>query len=114
MTTDPDPIEINVHQVKSRIGASDGFLLLDCRERAEVETVAIDGSFWLPMSELVDRVAELESHREHNIVVYCHLGGRSLQVATYLRERGFAAQSMTGGINQWSAEIDPKPCSSEA
>ena len=27
-------------------------------------------------------------------------------VAGWLRERGFQAQSMAGGIDQWAAEID--------
>jgi rhodanese-related sulfurtransferase len=32
---------------------------------------------------------------------------RSLRVATWLRSRGFAAaQSMAGGIDAWSDEID--------
>ena len=46
--------------------------------------------------------------RIDRIVVYCHLGGRSHRVATWLREQGFAqAQSMAGGIDQWAAEIEP-------
>jgi rhodanese-related sulfurtransferase len=41
-------------------------------------------------------------------VVHCHHGGRSLRVAHWLREQGFAnAQSMAGGIDRWSQEIDP-------
>ncbi len=43
------------------------------------------------------------------ILVYCHHGMRSLRAVEMLRHLGYgAAQSVTGGIEQWSVEIDPK------
>ncbi|NNE01010.1 MAG: rhodanese [Pirellulaceae bacterium] len=84
------------------------FLLLDVREKDEYETARIDGSVLIPMSELRDRVDELEQHRDRLIVVHCHHGGRSLRVTNALREMGFAkVQNLAGGIDQWSQEIDP-------
>jgi rhodanese-related sulfurtransferase len=60
------------------------------------------------MSEFTERLGDLEPHRNTRIVVHCHHGGRSLRVATWLRQQGFPqAQSMAGGIDQWSQEIDP-------
>jgi rhodanese-related sulfurtransferase len=51
---------------------------------------------------------ELESHRNRHIVVLCHVGGRSLRVTRWLRQQGFTqAQNLSGGIDQWSQEIDP-------
>ena len=36
------------------------------------------------------------------------MGGRSLRVAAFLRQQGFdQAQSMAGGIDEWSQTIDP-------
>ena len=62
----------------------------------------------LPMSELANRVAELEPHRDGEIVVHCHHGGRSLRVAMWLRNQGFArVSSLAGGIDLWSQQIDP-------
>jgi rhodanese-related sulfurtransferase len=50
----------------------------------------------------------LAAHRDRRIVVHCHHGGRSLRVANWLRGQGFEqAQSMAGGIDAWSTEIDP-------
>ncbi len=84
------------------------FFFLDCREPDEYETAAIPGATLLPMSELRERLEELEPHRDRRIVVHCHHGGRSLQVAQFLRRNGFEqAQSMAGGIDQWSQQIDP-------
>jgi len=83
-------------------------VLLDCREQQEYDMVAISGSQLLPMSELMARVGELEQHKQRHIVVHCHHGGRSAQVANWLRGQGFdQTQSMAGGIDHWAAEIEP-------
>ena len=60
------------------------------------------------MSEIEGRVGEIEKYRQREIVVYCHHGIRSLQVASWLRQLGFDnAQSMAGGIDRWALQIDP-------
>ena len=60
------------------------------------------------MSELQERVSELESHKDREIIVHCHHGGRSLRVAMFLRQNGYAtATSMAGGIDAWAVEIEP-------
>ena len=62
----------------------------------------------LPMSEITERVAELEPYRNSEIIVHCHHGGRSLRVTNWLRQQGFAmVTNMAGGIDQWSQSIDP-------
>lgn len=46
---------------------------------------------------------------DEDVVFFCHHGMRSLDVANWLRAQGVAhAKSMAGGIDRWSAEIDPK------
>lgn len=101
------PIEIDVATVKSRLDAADDLLLVDCRENDEYALAHIDAARLIPMSELEARVGELSEYRERPLVVHCHHGGRSLRVASWLRQQGFTqAQSMAGGIDQWSEEID--------
>ena len=83
-------------------------LLLDCRTEEEHATARIEGSMLIPMQEIAGRVGELDAWRGATIVVHCHHGVRSLRVTQWLRERGFAsATSMRGGIDAWSAEVDP-------
>lgn len=102
------PIEIDCKSVKAKLDAGEDFLLLDCREQDEYNTVHIEQALLLPMSETVARAAELEPHRNREIVVHCHHGGRSLRVTNWLRQQGFASvRNMTGGIDAWSVEVDP-------
>ena len=59
------------------------------------------------MSDVPARLQELDP--EQHIVVYCHRGVRSLSVTDWLRKQGYEkVQSMSGGIERWSLEIDPK------
>lgn len=102
------PLETDCKTVKAKLDAGGDFLLLDCRETDEHETVHIRGAKLLPMSELMTRVGELEPFKASEIVVHCHHGGRSLKVTNWLRQQGFPkVQSLAGGIDQWAVEIDP-------
>jgi rhodanese-related sulfurtransferase len=81
--------------------------LIDVREPWEFATAKIDGSELMPMGDVPGR-AHQELDPEERIIVVCHHGMRSLNVAVWLRNQGFEqAQSLRGGIDAWSAEIDP-------
>ena len=86
-------------------------LLLDVREAWEFELAALRAeglvTLNLPMSEIVDRVNELDPSRP--IVCLCHHGVRSAQVAGFLEQRhGFASvTNFSGGIDAWSVQVDP-------
>jgi rhodanese-related sulfurtransferase len=82
-------------------------ILLDVREPWEYEAARIEGSALMPMGDVPGRAFQ-ELDPEAHIVAICHHGVRSLNVAAWLRNQGFEnAQSLRGGIDAWSAEIDP-------
>jgi rhodanese-related sulfurtransferase len=82
-------------------------VLLDVRESWEYDTARIDGSRLISMGDIPSRVFQ-ELDPEAHIVAICHHGVRSLNVAVWLRNQGFDnVQSLRGGIDAWSAEIDP-------
>lgn len=102
-----EPQEIDVHAVQALRVGGEPFLLLDCREPDEHAIARIEGARLMPMQTVPERLAELEPYRASRIVVHCHHGVRSLRVARFLRDQGFArAQSMAGGIEAWSLEVD--------
>ena len=103
----PDlPLEVTVQETKQRLDENQ-IELIDCREQDEHQRVHIEGATLIPMSEMQDRVAELDAIKDKHIVVHCHLGGRSMQVTQWLRQRGAEkVQSMAGGIDAWATEID--------
>ncbi|MGI9519132.1 MAG: rhodanese-like domain-containing protein [Pirellulaceae bacterium] len=101
------PIEISVEQVKQLMDADDEFLLVDCREPHEYQWCHLDGSQLVPLGQIPEQAGSL-GQPDRRIVIYCHHGIRSLRVAHWLRQQGFVqAQSMAGGIDEWSCEIDP-------
>jgi rhodanese-related sulfurtransferase len=81
--------------------------LIDVREPWEFATASIAGSVPMPMGDVPAR-AHQELDPEERLVVLCHHGMRSMNVTVWLRNQGFEqAQSIAGGIDAWSAEVDP-------
>ncbi len=102
-----DPLEISCAAVQQKLADGTPFCFIDCREPSEYAVARIAGAQLLPMSELAQRVSELQPHQQAEVVVHCHHGGRSLRVAMWLRQQGFPhAKSMAGGIDEWSQTID--------
>jgi rhodanese-related sulfurtransferase len=101
--------EITAPELSSKLanGNPSKIVLLDVRELWEYETAKIDGSTLVPMGEIPSRLQELDP--EAHIVTICHAGVRSMNVAVWLRNQGLEqVQSLRGGIDAWSREVDPK------
>ena len=80
---------------------------IDVREPWEFATAQIAGSVLIPMGDVPAR-AHQELDPDERLVILCHHGARSLNTAVWLRNQGFEqAQSLRGGIEAWSAEVDP-------
>ena len=80
---------------------------IDVREPWEFATAMIEGFELMPMGDVPSR-AHQELDPEERLVLLCHHGIRSLNTTVWLRNQGFEqAQSLRGGIDAWSAEIDP-------
>ena len=85
-------------------------VVLDVREPYELQTASVtaDGFTLLaiPMGVIPPRLAELDTQQP--IACLCHHGGRSMQVANFLKSHGFEhVANIAGGIHAWSAEVDP-------
>ena len=85
-------------------------VVLDVREPYELNLASIKANGFelitIPMGVIPPRLNELTSSQP--IACLCHHGGRSMQVASFLKARGFEhVANIAGGINAWAAELDP-------
>lgn len=75
-------------------------LLVDVREPGEFAEVRAPGAVLLPTSSLAARIDELP--RDRQLLVVCHLGGRSAAVANFLLQRGWTdVHNVAGGMDAW-------------
>jgi rhodanese-related sulfurtransferase len=92
--------------VKARLEAGERVRLIDVREPVEYLAAKIEGAELIPMRSMQQHLEDLEDADE-SLIVFCHHGVRSLNVVYWLREQGIEnCQSMSGGIDAWSLEID--------
>ena len=98
--------EIDVHELRERLGRGDRVRLIDVREPWEAEINHIEGADLIPLGELPDRLAELDP--EASYVVHCKMGGRSANAVAQMQQAGFRdVVNLEGGISAWVEEIDP-------
>ena len=80
--------------------------LIDVREPWEFAATRVEGSVPMPMGDVPARAYQ-ELDPDERLVVICHHGLRSMNVTVWLRGQGFEqAQSLRGGIEAWSQEVD--------
>ncbi len=98
--------EITPSEFLARRAAGENLLLLDVREHHELARASVPGILHIPMAQLPERLAELDPGAE--IFVLCRSGGRSMQVARFLKSRGYErVHNVTGGMLRWAQEVDP-------
>jgi rhodanese-related sulfurtransferase len=80
--------------------------LLDVREPWEYAICRIQGAELLPMRQIPTSMEQIA--RDRPVVVICHHGIRSQQVALYLEHQGFAeVMNLNGGVARWARDVDP-------
>ena len=98
--------DISPQELKARLDRHDSLVLLDVREDWETALCRLENATHIPIEEIEFRTAELDQSDE--IVVYCHPGVRSAAVANFLRQQGFKAVNLQGGLDQWARAVDPR------
>ena len=103
------PFETTPQDVEQRLTAGEKLVLIDVREPSEFALARLEGAELIPMRTVPAELSRLDGQAdEATLIVYCHHGIRSLNVVNWLREHGVSGcQSMAGGIDRWSLEIDP-------
>ncbi len=96
-----DPSTLPAVDVDAAAAAAAECVLLDVREYEEWISGHAPTAVHIPMSELAGRVAELDSTRR--VICICRSGNRSARVTSWLREQGFDAVNMSGGMHSWAS-----------
>ena len=100
-------MQIEPRELSDRIASGEEVYLLDVRTREEWEAVRLTDSH-LFTQDLMQEILAKES-RTDLFVIYDHTGVRSMDAAAFFQGHGFEnVKSLRGGIDAWSAEVDPK------
>ena len=105
--------EISPQQVAEKRAKHDDFILMDVREPHELYQANLgDGVTLVPLSQIAQKQLEalpdtIANDKDAHIVVFCHSGRRSAQVAAWLRQHGWLnVYNMDGGIDAYARGVD--------
>ncbi|MFA6467799.1 MAG: rhodanese-like domain-containing protein [Bacteroidota bacterium] len=98
---------ITAKETYTQLQNDSSVFLLDVRTPQEHFDTRINNAPVIPVQELEQRIHELDALKDRTIIVYCRSGNRSGVATKLLREHGFNAKNMQGGIIKWKAEQLP-------
>jgi len=99
-----ETLEIDVKGAQALLDAD--AILVDVRRQDEWDFSRIAGAHHLPQRELMARIGDVAPPGS-KLVVYCAHGNRSLFAATDLRQAGYEAVSLAGGLAAWMQAGQP-------
>lgn len=115
MPNPPDVAQITAVELKARLDRGEAIAVLDVREPVERDYCSIAlpptaHDLFVPLGDLPSRLEEIRGVTGVSIlVVYCHLGVRSMRAAGWLAHHGVTGlTNLEGGIDAWSADVDPE------
>ena len=98
---------LSVKELKQRLDTRNNVLVLDVRSAEEYHGPLghIAGSRHIAISELPERLAELEDYRDRTIAVVCRTDRRSAKAMEHMRQTGFKnVLRVPGGMEAWNRE----------
>lgn len=100
-------MNINVQELRQKLQSGEKFVLLDVREAWEHEDFNLGGTL-LPLGDLMNKMWELEDHKNDEIVLYCRSGNRSGMAQSLLTANGFSnVRNLNGGVLAWMEAFGP-------
>lgn len=84
---------------KTLAGQLDDVQVIDVREPFEWDAGRIEGSKHIPMTELAQRMNEID--RSLPAVAVCFAGARSAYASNFLQSQGLHVESLDGGLKSW-------------
>lgn len=90
--------QLTVEEARRR-ATDEGAAIVDVRERQEWDAAHVPGALHIPLGELERRLGELP--RDRPLVAACRSGSRSAEATRLLREHGYDAANLAGGMEAW-------------
>ena len=97
---------ISPHVVTRMINADEA-VLVGIRDAKEFKVGHIAGGINIPQAKLMDRLDELEPHREKAIIIVDKVGQQSGATGRKLKQKEFHVFRLTGGMMEWSNQKLP-------
>ncbi|MFZ1729209.1 MAG: rhodanese-like domain-containing protein [Bacteroidota bacterium] len=101
---------ISVQDLQKKMAKDKGIVVLDVRTVPELtaELGKIDGVVNIPVQELEQRLAEMKRYQKSPVYVICRSGNRSGVATGILRQHGYDAYNVTGGMRAWREAFGEK------
>ncbi|MCG1027715.1 rhodanese-like domain-containing protein [Virgibacillus halodenitrificans] len=95
--------EITTTELAKKMETEKGLSIIDVREDEEVAQGMIPGAKHIRLSEIPERVNEMDKNEHHFIV--CRSGGRSGKACEFLSSQGYEVTNVAGGMLDWNGEV---------
>ena len=92
------PLTVDAQTVDD-IRERDDVVIIDVREDWEYTGGHVPGATLIPLGQLASRLNEIP--QDKTVVAVCRSGNRSGQATDFLRQQGFNAHNMAGGMIAW-------------
>jgi sulfur-carrier protein adenylyltransferase/sulfurtransferase len=101
------PQKMSPRDLADRLARGESIYLLDVRERAEYDVCHLDGAVLMPLDVIPNNYKRIPT--DQPVVIYCHHGIRSANVAAYLFAQTGRANlyNLDGGIHAWARDVEP-------
>ncbi|CUA79187.1 rhodanese-like domain-containing protein [Anoxybacillus suryakundensis] len=96
--------QILPQEVEQQLKEGRALSIIDVREYEEVAQGKIPGARHIPLGQLLERMNEIDKNEEHILV--CRSGNRSGMACQLLESYGYRVVNMTGGMLEWTGEIE--------
>ena len=84
------------------------YQFIDVRTDDEYDSGHIPNSMHIPLHQIQDRMSEIDSLKNKNIIAYCRSGARSSKATKILVEAGFDVLNLSGGVLSWKGDLTKK------
>lgn len=100
-------ILISPQELQSLLTSGFNGRLVDIRTREEHNATRVEGSILFTEQLMTEMLGRWD--RQQLVVLYDHLGTKTMDAAAYFLGHGFKnVRALRGGVDAWSTEVDPK------